>query len=150
MTIGWLDLFHCQVKFGLLCFYMEKTVRKSFNGRNLQQMTTVTKGLCLYKNSDPKGLSAPASGLYICIYICKICYFPLLHWWGEKINLGCSFFFGVWSFRTFTIFMYWTCLNSKAGESEIFNERLKTILIVSMLLLSSFWLMNERYRSLIT
>ena len=26
---------------------------------------------------------------------CKICYFPLLQWWGEKINLGCSFFFGV-------------------------------------------------------
>ena len=39
---------------------MGKTVRKSFNGRNLQQMTRVTKGLCLYKNSDPKGLSAPA------------------------------------------------------------------------------------------
>ena len=42
-------------------------LRKSFNGRNLQQMTRVTKGLCLYKNSDPKGLSAPALGLYTCI-----------------------------------------------------------------------------------
>ena len=28
-------------------FYMGKTVRKSFNGRNLQQMTRVTNGLCL-------------------------------------------------------------------------------------------------------
>ena len=45
---------------------MGKTVRKSFNGRNLQQMTRVTKGLCLYKNSDHKGLSAPALGLYSC------------------------------------------------------------------------------------
>ena len=53
-----------RVKFGLLCFYMGKTVRKSFNGRNLQQMSRVIKGLCLYKNSDPKGLSAPAWGLY--------------------------------------------------------------------------------------
>ena len=36
---------------------------------------------------------------------CKICYFPLLHWWGEKINLGCSFCFGLWNFWTFTIFI---------------------------------------------
>ena len=49
---------------------MGKTVRKSFNGRNLQQVTRVTKGLCLYKNSDPKGLSAPAPGLYTCIKLC--------------------------------------------------------------------------------
>ena len=34
------------------------------------------------------------------IFLCKICYFPLLQWWGEKINSGCSFFF--WNFRTFT------------------------------------------------
>ena len=27
-------------------FIWGKTVRKSFNGRNLQQMTSVTKGLC--------------------------------------------------------------------------------------------------------
>ena len=52
---------------------MGKTVRKSFNGRNLQQMTRVTKGLCLYKNSDPKGLSAPAPGLYTCIKHEKLC-----------------------------------------------------------------------------
>ena len=44
-----------------------KTVRKSYNGRNLQQMSRVTKGLCLYKNCDPKGLSALAPGLYTCI-----------------------------------------------------------------------------------
>ena len=46
---------------------MGKTVRKLFNGRNLQQMTRVTKGLCLYINSDLKGLSDPALGLYTCI-----------------------------------------------------------------------------------
>ena len=52
---------------------MGKTVRKSFNGRNLQQMTRVTKGLYLYKNSDPKGLSAPALGLSTCIKHEKLC-----------------------------------------------------------------------------
>ena len=30
--------------------------------------------LCLYKNSDPKGLSAPAPGLYTCIKTWKIIY----------------------------------------------------------------------------
>ena len=51
---------------------MGKTVRKSFNGRNSQQMTRVTKGFCLYKNSDPKWLSAPALGLYTCIKMKKL------------------------------------------------------------------------------
>ena len=46
---------------------MGKTVRNAFNRRNLQQMTCVTKGLYLYKNSDPKGLSVSAPGLYTCI-----------------------------------------------------------------------------------
>ena len=55
-------------------FIWGKTVRKSFNGRNLQQMTRVTKGLCSYKNSDPKGFSAPAPGLYTCIKTWKIMY----------------------------------------------------------------------------
>ena len=55
-------------------FYMGKTVKKSFNGRNLQQMTRVTKGLCLYKNSDPMALSAPALGLYTCLKTWKITY----------------------------------------------------------------------------
>ena len=36
-------------------------------------MTRVTKGLCLYKNSDPKGLSVPALGLYTCIKSFKMC-----------------------------------------------------------------------------
>ena len=35
--------------------------------------------------------------------LCKICYFPLLQWWRQKINLGCSVFFGVRNFRTFTV-----------------------------------------------
>ena len=45
-------------------FIWGKTVRKSFNGRNLQQMTRVTKGLCLYKNSDPRGC-LPLPQVYI-------------------------------------------------------------------------------------
>ena len=52
---------------------MGKTVTKSFNGRNLQQMIRVTTDLCLYKKSDPKGLSAPAPGLYTCIEHEKMC-----------------------------------------------------------------------------
>ena len=36
-----LDLFFSKVKFGLLCFYIWRTVRKSFNGRNLQQKVYV-------------------------------------------------------------------------------------------------------------
>ena len=46
-------------------------------------MTRVTKGWCLYKNSDPKGLSAPAPGLYTCINTWKIMY---------KIRLQIYFF----------------------------------------------------------
>ena len=55
-------------------FVWGKTVKKSFNGRNVQQMTRVTKVLCLYKQSDPKRLTAPASGLYTCIKIWKSMY----------------------------------------------------------------------------
>ena len=44
-----------------MLLYGGKTVRKSFNGRNLQQ-----KRFMLNKNSDPRGLSAPA-----CFYTCK-------------------------------------------------------------------------------
>ena len=84
-----LDLFYGKVKFGLLCFYMGKTVRKSFNGRILQQMTIVTKGLCSYKNSDPKGLSGSAPGLYTCIKTWKIMY---------KIRLQ-RHFFETWNKR---------------------------------------------------
>ena len=69
-----LDLFYGKVKFGPLCFYMGKSVRKSFNGRNLQQMTRVRWGTCLHKNSDPRGLSASAPGLYTGIKTWKIMY----------------------------------------------------------------------------
>ena len=37
-------------------------------------MTRVSKGLCLYKNSDPKGLSPPTPGLYTCIKTWNIIY----------------------------------------------------------------------------
>ena len=71
ICVGFLDLENSEVAFVDSCLYFSvshgENVRKSFNGRNLQQMTRVTKGLCLYKNSDPKELSAPAPGLYTCI-----------------------------------------------------------------------------------
>ena len=50
-------------------------------------MTRVTKGLCISKNSDPKGLSAPAPGLYTCVETWKIMY---------KIRLQRYFF---WNFQ---------------------------------------------------
>ena len=50
-----LDLFYGKVKFGPLCFYMGKTVRKTFNGRNLQQMTRVTWGICYIEILMPGG-----------------------------------------------------------------------------------------------
>ena len=69
---------------------MGKTVRKSFDGRNLQQMTRVTKGLCSYKNSDPKGLSAhallfpenwsPSHNFLVGNF--------LLHQWKKYLNFG--------------------------------------------------------------
>ena len=97
---GWpwvdLDLFYSKVKFGLLCFYMGKTVRTSFNGRNLKQMTRVTWGICLHKNPDPRGLSAPAPGLYTCIKISKHVFkitlkkcFWNLHYTGKVIRPFC-------------------------------------------------------------
>ena len=67
-------------------FIWRKTVRKSFNGRNLQQMTRVTKGLCSYKNSDPKGLFVPAPGLYTCIKTWKIMYKIRLQIFFETCN----------------------------------------------------------------
>ena len=65
------DLFYGKVKFGPLCFYMEKSVRKSFNGRNLSKWPEWHE-VCLHKNSDPRGLSVP--GLYTCIKTWKIMY----------------------------------------------------------------------------
>ena len=44
-----------------------------------------------------------ANGSNLMPPFCKICYFPLLQLSEEKINLGWSFFFSVWNFRTFTV-----------------------------------------------
>ena len=41
--------------------------------RKLQQMIKVTESSCWHKNFVPKGLSAPAPGLYICIKSLKKC-----------------------------------------------------------------------------
>ena len=81
-----------------LCFYMGKSVRKSFNGRNLQQMTRVTWGICLHKNSDTRGLSAPAPGLYTCIKTWKIMY---------KIRLQRYLFFNLQQMGKVTRFFCW-------------------------------------------
>ena len=66
MTLGYkLTLTYFTERSNLVpyAFIWGKTVRKSFNGRNLQQMTRATKGLCKNKISDPRALSAPAPEL---------------------------------------------------------------------------------------
>ena len=63
-----LDLFYGKVKFGRLYVWMGKSVTKSFNGENLQQRTKLTDLLYLWKKNYPRGFSAPAPGLYTCIW----------------------------------------------------------------------------------
>ena len=67
MTLDWPLPILWQGQIWSLMLLFGKTVRKSFSGRNLQQMTRVAKGLCKNKNSYPRGSSAPAPGLYTCI-----------------------------------------------------------------------------------
>ena len=62
MTLVWPWPILWQDQIWSLMLYMGKSVRKSFNGRNLQQMIRVTWGICLHKNYDPRGLSTPARG----------------------------------------------------------------------------------------
>ena len=98
MTLGWPWHILPQGQIWSLCFYMGKTVWKSVNGRNLQQMTRLTKSLCLYKNSDPNGLSAPAPGLYTCIKTWKIMY---------KIRLQRYFFWNLHQMDKVTRLFCW-------------------------------------------
>ena len=74
MTVSWPWPILYKVKFGPLCFNMGKSVRKSYNGRNLQQMTRVTWGICLHKTFWPHGVVCPCPGLYTCIKTWKIMY----------------------------------------------------------------------------
>ena len=67
LILGWPWPILWQGQIWSLLLLYGKTVRKSFNGRILQQMTRVTWGLCYHKNSEPRGLSVPALGLYTCI-----------------------------------------------------------------------------------
>ena len=54
--------------------FFRKNVKKSFNERNLQQMTEVTRCCCWHQNFVPKELSAAAPGLYTCIKAQKSVY----------------------------------------------------------------------------
>ena len=74
MTLGWLWPFLWQGQILLPYAFVWENIRKSLNGRILKQMTRVTKGLCWFKKKYPKGLFAPAPGLYSCIKTCKIMY----------------------------------------------------------------------------
>ena len=66
--------FMARSNFVSYAFIWGKLLESHLMEESLQQMTRVTKGLCLYKNSDPKGLSGPAPGLYTCIKTWKIMY----------------------------------------------------------------------------
>ena len=47
---------------------MVKIVRNSYGGKDLQQMTKVT-GLCVYRNFDPRGMSAITRGyIHVCYH----------------------------------------------------------------------------------
>ena len=60
--------------------------------------------------------------------LCKMCYFPLLHWWGEKINLGGSFFFGVRNFRTFTVPVFLWKSDSSSLNAAVVSFIIWTVL----------------------
>ena len=71
----------------LECHLMEETYSK---------LTRVTWGICLHKNSDPRGLSAPNAGLYTCIKTRKNMYkirLQILFWnlqqMGKVTRLFC-------------------------------------------------------------
>ena len=63
-----LDLFYGKVNFGHLYVWMGKTVIKSFNGRKLAAKDYIDWIILLMKEIDPRGVSAPAPGLYTCIW----------------------------------------------------------------------------------
>ena len=63
-----LDLFYGKVKLGHLYVWMGKTVIKSFNGGKLAAKDYIDWIILLMKKIDPRGLSAPAPGLYTCIW----------------------------------------------------------------------------------
>ena len=44
-----------------------KAVTKSLNGKSLQQMIKLKEDLRFGKKNEPRGLSAPALGLYTCV-----------------------------------------------------------------------------------
>ena len=63
MTLG-LTLTYFTARSNLVSYaFIWETGRKSFNEKNKCQ-TKVTQDICLNKNSDPRGLSAAAPGLY--------------------------------------------------------------------------------------
>ena len=80
VTLGWPWPILWQGQICPFCFYMGKSVRKSFNGRNLQQMTRVTWGIFLPKNSDT------ALGLYTCLKIWNMCKIRLQKYFLETCN----------------------------------------------------------------
>ena len=63
-----LDLFYRKVKLGHLYVWMGKTVIKSFNGGKLAAKDYIDWIILLMKRIWPQGLSAPAPGLYTCIW----------------------------------------------------------------------------------
>ena len=57
---------------------------------NLQHMTEVTRGSCGHQNFVPKGLSAPALGLYTCIKSWKKLYKIIQSFFFFSFLLTCS------------------------------------------------------------
>ena len=62
-----LDPFHGKVNLDRPCIWMEKIVKMSFEGQNLQLIGKWTEFLWFEKDINSRSYSDPALGLYTCI-----------------------------------------------------------------------------------
>ena len=63
-----LDLFYSKVNLGCPCIWMGKIKKCHLMAKNLLGMSKWTEDLCLWKYFGPRGLSAPAPGLFTCVW----------------------------------------------------------------------------------
>ena len=67
MTLGWPWPIYGKVNLDRPCIWMEKIVKMSFEGQNLQLIGKWSKFLWIEKDIDSRSYSDPALGLYTCI-----------------------------------------------------------------------------------
>ena len=84
---------------------------------NLQHMTEVTRGSCWHQNFVPKGLSAPALGLYTCIKSWKKLYKIIQSFFFKLVENGLTRGF-CWHEN----FVPWGCLPLICGCTHLLNH----------------------------